>query len=190
VEEMNETRSEPRTAYLAGFQVCYDLRRAGRKHGAGAAELAAISRMAKGKASCADVELLAPLAEVAGLPWAELYPEVLGATELRPGEAIEVCHGEPGPWVRLVRSNEGINDAYMALWPGDSVLVDWSLPGDGGISVQKAGIGALVAVAARCPGAPSEADLRRWHTLLDAALRGALEAASTQANEAENREVA
>jgi hypothetical protein len=52
------------------------LKRATVSRGASEAELAAIERLHEGTALQVDVERLAPLAELAGLAWAELFPEV------------------------------------------------------------------------------------------------------------------
>lgn len=75
--------------FLLGYGAVRDLRRAARAHGAADAELAAIDRLDAGTASIVDVGALEPLAELAGLPWRRLFPELVGA----PGSRVEVVSG-------------------------------------------------------------------------------------------------
>ena len=52
------------------------LRGIARSHGAGEAELAAIDRLEAWTAERVDLDRLAPLARLAGLPWEALFPEL------------------------------------------------------------------------------------------------------------------
>lgn len=60
--------------YELGYSAVRALERAAKAHGASDAELAAIARFERGEARRVDIERLAPLAELAGLPWSELWP--------------------------------------------------------------------------------------------------------------------
>ena len=51
------------------------LKTAALQYGAGEAELVAIDALDEGTALQVDVERLAPLAKLAGLDWAKLFPE-------------------------------------------------------------------------------------------------------------------
>lgn len=63
------------TLYEADYSTIRALRKVARDHGAGRAELAALDRLENFKAQGVDLDRLAPLAKLAGLDWAELFPE-------------------------------------------------------------------------------------------------------------------
>lgn len=68
-----------RTVFSIGWSVARKLRRTAEEYGgANEAELEAIERLCEGQAKLIDVERLQGLAALAGLPWKELFPELMG----------------------------------------------------------------------------------------------------------------
>jgi len=63
------------TFFSLGYSGVAVLKIAARMQGASEAELAAIDRLDEGTALRVDVERLEPLAKLAGLQWAKLFPE-------------------------------------------------------------------------------------------------------------------
>lgn len=89
---------ESEAFHSLGFGLTYELRRAYLEHGLDdIAALAAIIRLEQGVGSVADVERLQELAELAGLPWAELFPDVKSPTPPPNGEASEERGGAVEP---------------------------------------------------------------------------------------------
>lgn len=64
------------TVFSLSYEAARALRDAATRCGAGDAELAAILRLEDFRAELVDIQRLAPLAKLAGLPWGELFPEV------------------------------------------------------------------------------------------------------------------
>ncbi len=69
----NSTKSA-RILYSLGYSGVRALRAAARRYGASESEMTCIERLDRGTADDTDVRRLAPLAELADLPWSELYP--------------------------------------------------------------------------------------------------------------------
>lgn len=61
---------------MAGYSVIRRLMKATASAGASEAELAAITRLGAGTAELVDLERLEPLADLAALPWRELFPQL------------------------------------------------------------------------------------------------------------------
>lgn len=88
---------EPLMRYELGYTETYDLRRAYQVHGLEDVELlAAIIRLEQFEGTASDVTDLCHLAELAGLPWREMFPDVIpGSPALPPSsEASEERDGE------------------------------------------------------------------------------------------------
>lgn len=66
------------TNFSLGRSAVQALRLAACTHGASEAELAAIERLVVYRGERVDLERLAPLAKLAGLPWAKMFPELSG----------------------------------------------------------------------------------------------------------------
>jgi hypothetical protein len=64
--------------YELGWSGIASLRRAAASRGASSAEIAAIDRLERFEAEAVDVERLEPLANLAGLPWRELFADIYG----------------------------------------------------------------------------------------------------------------
>ena len=59
-----------------GYREATTLALAGLRHGASEAELEAIKRLQDFRGERVDIERLAKLAALAGLPWLEMFPEL------------------------------------------------------------------------------------------------------------------
>jgi hypothetical protein len=96
--------------YTLGFLGIGELRQAARDHGASAEESAAIDRLDQFEAKASDIALLERLANLAGVPWRELFPATIAAAErdehwlskieaLKPGDACEFHYPARSEWM-------------------------------------------------------------------------------------------